>query len=262
MANGDTQKVTPSYHTLEFETPIKLTGDSFVVVFKTTNGTNQQFVSMESKQENSLYSDVIVNTNESYVTTGSDFSSNKWQDLATMSNADFRGNVCIKAFTTSKLSADNENNNNSNNNDNNPNNNNNNNNDNNNNQTSIKPTPSNFTDASSEVSDISYHFYTDLNKKPHAKMKIKIFNIKIGNNDDSYTYKYYFSGKKGEKDIADSKWIDAKIQKEKDGTYSIIIDVDSTDLEKNIDLAKSDTLYIYIKEIAKSDNNTIESIHT
>ena len=214
LTTGDTKKITSGYHTLEFETPITLTGSNFVVVVKITNGTNQQYVALESQHTNDLYKNAIVNPNESYFSTNSNISNNKWQDFATISNTNFRGNVCIKALSTTELpevpnpdddktdtkpsdSPDNDkpdtkpsdtpdNDKPDTKPSNNPN----------NNQTNINPTPSNFKNSSAEVSNVTYYLYTTNDKTSYGTMQIKISNIQLGNEKDDYTYEYYFSSRK------------------------------------------------------------------
>ncbi len=269
LTTGDSQKITPGYHTLEFETPVKLTGNSFAVVIKVSNDTDIQYVPLESniQSEDSFYASAIVNSDESYFSTDSYISNNEWQDLATIENIESKGNLCIKALTinsndSNNTNANNNNINNSGNNNNGTNNNNNNNANNNSDDTTSAPTPSDFQNSSAEISDINFYFYSETPEKAYSKIKIKISNIQIGNENDSYTYKYYLSGKQGETNIADNKWKEAKAEKESDGTYSITLDINTTDLDTNIELSQSDNLYVYIKETATNNNNSIENIHT
>lgn len=276
LATGNTNKITPGYHTLEFETPITLTGDTFVIVVKLTNGTNQQYIALESQQTNDLYRNAIVNPNESFFATHSSIYNNEWQDLATLSNTNLRGNACIKAFSTAKIpdtpkpDDDKTNTNPSNKTDTKPSDKNDTNpsdetdtkpsDKNDNNQTNISPTPSKFDKSFAELSNVIYYLYSD-NKTSYSTMQIKISNIQLGNEKDDYTYRYYLSGKKGE-DISNDKWKNTKLHKDSNGKYYIIIDINTIDLDKNILLSQSDNLYIYIKEISKRDTKTIENIHT
>ena len=97
LKEGDTQSVGAGYHVLEFADPIRLTGDSFVVVLQIVNTEGEKVVALESKVDDSAWAEAIVNTEESFWANENEFRDNQWEDLAT--RKDFSGNLCIKAYT-------------------------------------------------------------------------------------------------------------------------------------------------------------------
>ena len=99
LKEGDAQTVEAGFHILEFAEPVRLTGESFVVVLQIVNAGDEKIVSLESKMDGTAWQDAIVNAGESYFTTEQGFSANTWEDLATWRTEDLRGNLCIKAYT-------------------------------------------------------------------------------------------------------------------------------------------------------------------
>ena len=120
--------------------------------------------------------------------------------------------------------------------------------------------PSNFDSAAANVISTEIYYYSQDIDNIHNQMKIKISNIIPGDKENKYTYYYYISGVQGEKNIKD--WKIAKANIEDDGTYSITIDINSDNLQNEEEIAESDNLYVYIKEIAKMNNKQIETIKT
>ncbi|MCL2859948.1 MAG: lectin like domain-containing protein [Oscillospiraceae bacterium] len=84
--------LSPGYHRIYFDTPVKLTGDSFAVVVEYI-GVNGENVSIASESNNlPMYENVTSNAGQSYIGYAMDF--------MTDINKDFKNtNICIKAFT-------------------------------------------------------------------------------------------------------------------------------------------------------------------
>lgn len=97
LKEGDTQAVSAGYHILEFEEPIRLTGDSFVVMLQIVSEEEDKNISLEYKLANTGWEAVEVNTGESFWTNDTGLNNNEWTDLATLE--DYSGNLCIKAYT-------------------------------------------------------------------------------------------------------------------------------------------------------------------
>ncbi len=97
LKEGDTATVEPGYHVLEFVEPVRLTGDSFVVVLQIINATETKTISIESPVTDTAWEDAIVNEGESYYAIGANFDANAWTDFA--ADDEYPGNLCIKAFT-------------------------------------------------------------------------------------------------------------------------------------------------------------------
>lgn len=124
------------------------------------------------------------------------------------------------------------------------------------------PVNSDFTNVSANIINAQLYFYTDDIDKSYSTMQIKISNIKIGDEDNQYTYYYYLSGTQGITNIPTDAWKKAEATKENNGTYSITIDINTQNI-KNIDeLVQSENLFLYLKEIAEINDESKESINT
>lgn len=102
LEEGKTETFDAGYHTLEFKTPLYLTGNEFAVV-----------IEIEALEDNIIYSPVILKTtgnfwdnvqlkeDANYITYREFFEKNEWIDI--VKNADMLGltpcNLTIKAFT-------------------------------------------------------------------------------------------------------------------------------------------------------------------
>lgn len=124
LKSGEMQTIDPGYHTLEFASPVQITGDKFVVVIeihgKQSNkvGFSILFNQYEwykneykSEPEEGLsvvkYKDVKIEKGKCFAAVGSEnFNNNQWDDLGTLGEAGIAGIVnsasSIKAFTVSK----------------------------------------------------------------------------------------------------------------------------------------------------------------
>ena len=100
LKEGDTKTVDAGYHVLEFAEPIRITGDSFVVVVQIVNAEDEKSFAIESKVAGTAWEDAVVNEGESFFATEQGFETNTWDDVATwQSDEGLRGNLCIKAYT-------------------------------------------------------------------------------------------------------------------------------------------------------------------
>lgn len=127
--------------------------------------------------------------------------------------------------------------------------------------TTKAPVSSDFDNATGSAKEIEFRFYKENTNNSYAKMKIKISNIKIGDEDDTYTYYYYLSGTQGDT-VSDSDWKKVTATKENDGTYSIIIDVKTSEIKNANEISQSDNMYVYIKEIAEINEKTAQVTKT
>ena len=368
LTTGETDTLEPGYHTIEFAEPIGLTGDSFVVVVQIENDNNRKEFALESPIAGTMWQDAVYNEGESFCATANDFENNIWTDLATMGDEQLRGNLCIKAYTTSETpeepeiqktltqiyiqnqptkteyiegedfdkagmtvmaqysdgstqeitnytviggenltvntttvtiqyteegetktttqaitvkkqeeTLDPEEPNNPGEetpeepeNPNNP-----------GEETpeepenpedpgsetpeqpenpQEKPVPSDFTKAETVITESKLYFSSDDLSQAASENTIKISGIEIGDESNTYTYYYYVSGTQGDKNITD--WIKTEAVKESDGTYSITLDLKSEELQNYTEIAESDNLYVYIKEVAEINQQSTEQIVT
>ena len=102
----------------------------------------------------------------------------------------------------------------------------------------------------------------NIEEEVDIKMKIKVTNIKVGDEEDKYSYYYYLSGTKGDKNIPDTNWKEAETEKQSDGTYNLIININTKEMENINEISNSENLYLYIKEIAEINDKKLETINT
>lgn len=103
LTSGETDTFEPGYHTIEFAEPIALTGDSFVVVVQIVNDNARKEFALEKPIANTMWQDAVYNEGESFCATANDLENNIWTDLATVGDEQLKGNLCIKAYTTSEM---------------------------------------------------------------------------------------------------------------------------------------------------------------
>ena len=260
---GENIDLAPGYHTIEFEEPVELTGNNFVVVLE-VEADGYFIMTMESNFNNTWWGTAEVNANESFFTTDIDLENNMWEDTATWTKADFndtssdtkdqdyQGNVNIKAYTVA-TTGDNDNNDDGNKEENNGEQ---------EEETKRQPTPSKFEEAKAAIVDA--HISVDDNDNSETNMTIKVSDIEIGNEENKYTYYYCLSENTDGETIKDEYWIEIpseKITKENDGTYSITIYIDENTLTNFEEIENVENLRLFIKEIAEIDGNKIETVN-
>lgn len=104
---GDSETISAGYHTLEFEKPIALTGNSFAVVIE-IQGTREEInIKLESKVKNEPdFDSVTLENGKCFFGTGNNPSEVEWGDLGKLSEYNSNitsGDSTIKAFTTNEL---------------------------------------------------------------------------------------------------------------------------------------------------------------
>ena len=125
---------------------------------------------------------------------------------------------------------------------------------------SEEPTPSNFDNSKAKITESKLYFNSNDLTDANGEITIKVTGIQIGDESNTYDYYYYLSGTQGDKNI--NNWKETNIEKEKDGTYSITINVKSEELDDFNDIAESDNLYLYIREVAKLNQKEVENVTT
>lgn len=116
LKSGESETISAGYHTLEFAEPLKINSETFVVVIETTatsNNTINTFLECkyrENIEEESIWDNVIVESNKCFYAKEKSFLSNKWTDTSTLFTKSkgtvLNGDITIKAFTTSKILED------------------------------------------------------------------------------------------------------------------------------------------------------------
>lgn len=236
---GETEIFNEGYHTLEFAQPIEIAQDFAVVVQVQGNGENSVGILGEAKIPNTVYDSVQIETGKCFYTTDQYFKNNEWQDLSQLSTmtegAVFDIDSSLKAFTTSKVEG-------------------------------IQPPEddkkdeevqnSNLEDAKCDVKSVKAYFFTDKTKKEYATIDIEINNITRDLNNDSYEYYYYLSPNQTEENI--KNWI--KISQTQTDKNKLSFVIHTNDVENYEELSKSDTMYLYIKEVAKKGEKQSEVV--
>lgn len=268
LTSGETDTFEPGYHTIEFAESIELTGDSFVVVVQIIRDDYTKEFALESPIAESMWQDAIYNEGESFCASADEFENNTWTDLATMEDEELRGNLCIKAYTTSEVPEVPEE----------P--------ENPGTETPEEPedpgeetpdtpedpgtetpeepqetpVPSDFTNAQAGIIDSKLYFSSEDLSQATSENTIKISGIEIGDENNTYTYYYYISGTQGDNHITD--WIETEAVKESDGTYSITLNLKTEDLQNYTEITESDNLYVYIREVAEMNQQNVEQVVT
>ena len=126
-----------------------------------------------------------------------------------------------------------------------------------------EPTLSNFKNTKANIIKASSYVYTKNDKAEYTTMTINLTGIKEGDSKSKREYYYYLSGKQGEENnIVEKNWIKIeKINKQNDGTYTAIIEIDSRKLANANELENSKNLYVYVKENAELNNIKSTSIN-
>ena len=94
--SGDSITLEPGYHVIELDSPINLTGDTFIVaVSMETSGENVRIMTENQRADKN----VEVNLGESYYTNEMGFNANQWQDWNAENTGENSANVSVKALT-------------------------------------------------------------------------------------------------------------------------------------------------------------------
>ena len=282
LAKGDSVSFEAGYHVIEFAQPVELTGDSFVVVVQIEDEGQTRYISLEKKVEGTFWQEAEVNAGESFYTNESRLSENDWDDIGIKEHIE--GNICVKAYTkiiteteepgteepgteepgteepgteepgteepgteepgieepetqepgTEKPETEEPG--------------------------TEEPTLSDFENVKSVITNSKLYFNSSDLSQNSSGITIEISGIKQGDESNTYIYYYYISGTKGDTNI--TNWTQTEIIQESDGTYSIILNINSEDLENYEEIADSDNMYIYIREIAQINQQSSEQIAT
>ena len=240
---GATETFNAGYHTLEFLEPVKVESNDFAVVIE-IQGTRQEGIRIdgEAKIDGTWYDMVTTETKKCYLTYGEYFDRNDWLDCSELSKVQselMNLDLPIKAFTVSKVDTE-------------P-------------STDPSPSPNPSTsptpEAKLENSDLSKvvcnikklnaYMFTSPTEDEYILMDVEVNRIDRNlKNNTNYEYYYYLSSNQSENNITD--WVKVKEKQTSDNKISFT--VDTRDISNFDEIASSDTLYLYIKEVAKNGN--------
>ena len=113
------------------------------------------------------------------------------------------------------------------------------------------PKNSNFDNANVGIDNIKLFTYTDKTKEEYELIEISISNIVRNPENDGFDYYYYLSTKEKEENI--EGWI--KIDRQQDDSEKLTFSIDTRDLDNYLELVKADSVYLYIKEVARKGGN-------
>lgn len=252
---GESEKIDIGYHTLEFETPVKLTGEKFSVVVEITGTRDYLDVVLEGKIDGFDAFDVAkTETNKCFIGLDGDLSNCRWVDLGTLHSENPTlndGDSTIKAFTVYNVESSGE--------DDNP-------------QDDpdlqdpqtpeeqpkkpeVKAENSNFDKAKCELKNIQRYTYTDSSSKNFTLIDTEITGItRNTENNDEYEYSYYLSTNKNMDNITD--WV--KISEAQTLNNKLVFKINSKDIKNYDEISKNTGLYIYIREKAvKGESESI-----
>ena len=113
------------------------------------------------------------------------------------------------------------------------------------------PKNSTFNNANSNVISVKYYTFSNPSNKEYSIMNLEINNISRNTENDSYEYYYYLSANQEENDI--ENWV--KITEKQDANDKLTFTINTKDIKNYAEIANSDVLYVYIKEVAKKGGN-------
>lgn len=118
-----------------------------------------------------------------------------------------------------------------------------------------KPENSDFSNIKATVKDISYYVFSDTNKQDYILLSIDISGIKTSKNSQILDYYYYLSNKSNESNIQNWVKIDENVS---DGTLTFKID--TKDISNYNEIKDATDIYLYIKEVATSNQEQVSYI--
>ena len=246
---GDSETFDAGYHTLEFAKAVEIKANTFVVVLE-IQGTrsNKIAFSTEAKVTGTKLADTVeIETGKCLMTFGDSYNKNEWIKLSEISKVASgiqNGDSNIKAFTVSNVSEDmieteeetaddntqteeNEKN-------------------------DTNPTNTDFKKATGKLKSMKSYTYTDSSKQEYVVMDVEVNNITRNLDNDSNEYYYYVSPNKGEENIQD--WV--KITAKQNDKGKLTFTINTKDIKNYDEISKSNTLYLYIREVSKKGTNT------
>lgn len=107
LKTGESETFDAGYHTLEFNTPVKINANSFAVVVEVQSAKTSTKVSMETKLDSiPAFNSVTTESGKCFIAFNADLSNCTWIDLSKISEQNSsisNGDSTIKAFTTNQV---------------------------------------------------------------------------------------------------------------------------------------------------------------
>lgn len=105
--------------------------------------------------------------------------------------------------------------------------------------------------SKSDVKKIKTYYFTDNTNKDYTLVDVEVSGISRNLENDKLEYYYYLSSSKNDKNI--SNWI--KITESQNSNNKLEFTIDSRNVANYNELAKSDVVYLYVKEVAVKGGN-------
>ncbi len=115
---------------------------------------------------------------------------------------------------------------------------------------------SSFISMVATVKDLKGYTFTDNRKQPYITMNVILSNIQRATKNDSVEYYYYLSSSQQESNI--KNWV--KITENQTESDKITFAIDTRKISNYSEVATSQNLYLYIKEVAKKGSDEASNI--
>ena len=119
-----------------------------------------------------------------------------------------------------------------------------------------KPQNSILDDVKANIKEISAHYYTDENQKEYAILRIEMNDIIKAMDNEKIEYYYYLSLNPSEENI--TNWMKINISQEAED--KILFEINSSDITNYEELLNSNTIYLYVKEVATRNDIKVEAM--
>ena len=116
-----------------------------------------------------------------------------------------------------------------------------------------EPKSSNFKNSKLDINSVKDYTFSDPNKEEYVTIDVKLSNIATNTTNDSYKYYYYLSQDSKETNI--DNWVEIKDAKVQDGKLQF--EINTKDIKNYNDIKNADSLYLYVKEIAKKGTKQV-----
>lgn len=117
-----------------------------------------------------------------------------------------------------------------------------------------KPLNSNFDNMQGNVKRIRAYYFSNISEKEYTIINIELNNILRANENDKIEYYYYLSSNQNENNIVN--WI--KVNELQQVDNQLTFEINTLDISNHEEVANSDVLYLYLKEVATRNNITTE----
>ena len=116
-----------------------------------------------------------------------------------------------------------------------------------------EPKSSDFKNSKLDINSVKDYTFSDPNKEEYVTIDVKLSNIVTNTTNDSYEYYYYLSQDSKETNI--DNWVEIKDAKVQDGKLQF--EINTKDIKNYNDIKNADSLYLYVKEIAKKGTKQV-----